>query len=184
MRSLREIVLLLSTFIGGVAAGTISVRSGGHQSDTNASVVADRAQTPREWTVAPVEQLDSTSSGSELVAARLEVQRQQDADKPPCLALLGGQEAPTPAVSSVACDTSPPPWWKKKDTATWVTLILGSITALLWIPRLGARLGFGTRLVGPRKKTARAASLQAERRCFPSFRASLTLTRRWNPFPG
>jgi hypothetical protein len=106
------------------------------ESPTRAANLVDRAQTALEWTTAPAEHLDSSASASQVAAARQEIARRRVVASR-CLALLAGREAPSAAV---VCKPNAPPRWKDTDTATWVTLAAGALTAIF--AALGMRLRF------------------------------------------
>jgi len=135
-------ILLLITTLAGVVAGLAGLIGIWGGSPTDAAAVSDRAQTALQWSVAPVEQLDSSSSGAQVVAARQAVQR-RSTQAAQCLALLEGRAAPQPNVPGVDCQPSSPRWWKNKDTVTWITLIVGALTALLSVVGLRKNFGFG-----------------------------------------
>jgi len=142
VRSRQGFLLLITTLAGLVAAGAGLYFALAGASATQAATVADRGQTALEWAVSPVERLDAHSSGSEIAAARREVERRR-ADVARCLTSLGGGEAPPAAIPGVKCESSSPPWWKNKATAAWVTLGVGLLTALAAALGLKDRYGFG-----------------------------------------
>jgi hypothetical protein len=142
VRSRQGVLLLITTLAGLLAAGAGLYLALAGTSPTPAVTVADRGNTALEWAVAPVERLESHSSGRETTAARREVKRRRAAVAR-CLTRLGGGEAPASAVPGVKCESSSSPWWKNKDTATWVTLGVGLITAVVAALGLNDRYGFG-----------------------------------------
>jgi hypothetical protein len=138
-------MLLASTLAGflAAAAGLYFAIWGAHP--TGAATVADRAQTALEWVEEPVDRFNAQSPG--VAAARRTVHlREVQASR--CLDKLGAREAPAATVPGVNCNVESPPWYRSQDSAAWVTLAVGLLTALVAILGLRDKFGFQKNPVG------------------------------------
>ena len=139
--SLQGLLLALSAIIGLVAAGLAIYLAVWGAKPTSAGAVADRATIAFAWVVEPADQLDSNASPEEVNAARGKIDRRAAAATQ-CLAQLSGREAQKTTLPGVMCEPKSPKWYRDKDTAAWIALAVGLLTALFAILRLHGQYGF------------------------------------------
>jgi hypothetical protein len=134
--SWKGLRLLLTTAVGLLTAGAGVYFAIWGADPTTAATVSDRAQAGIEWVVAPADQLDQST-----VAPAAEIHRRA-VETARCVRRLGGREAPTAHVPGVLCDRKSPPWYRNNNTAAWVTLAAGLLTAVLAVFGLSNSFGF------------------------------------------
>lgn len=96
-------------------------------SGTSAVMVADRGQAVVGWISA------SNNQGQF---------RRRAAQASRCFAQLAGQETPKPVVSKISCTADSLPWWRSPNTAAWVTIIVGLLTAAITLIATQGEFGF------------------------------------------
>ena len=134
------IPLLLSTLAGVLVAAAGIYFAAWADKPTSAATVADRAQTGIEWIVEPADRFDVQPGGQPVADARREVHRRA-VQVARCLDRLGGRDAPTAVVPKVSCSPKTPAVYRNSDSAAWVTLAAGLLTAALAV--FGLRTSFG-----------------------------------------
>ena len=94
-----------------------------------------------EWTLEPADTLDASATQQAVSAARRAINaRRVQATR--CLDGLQGVETPAATVPDVECKAASPEWYRSKESATWLTLILGLLTAIVAALGLKSRYGF------------------------------------------
>jgi hypothetical protein len=133
--------LLLTTALGLLTAAAGIYFAIWGADPTSAATVSDRAQSGLEWVVEPADKFDAQAAGTQVADARREVHRRELATSR-CLRRLGGGDAPAASVPGILCRPESPPWYRSNDTAAWLTLAAGLLTAVLATFGLTNSFGF------------------------------------------
>jgi hypothetical protein len=134
MWSRQGVVLLLTTLLGLLAAAAGLYFAAGGETLLSPASLADRARIGIEWTLERADQFPGASARRELHRRQVPTTR--------CLDQLAGRPVPEARVPGVSCEASSPPWYRSMDSAAWVTVVVGFLTALLAALGLRSRFGF------------------------------------------
>lgn len=127
-RRSRAGLLILAPAVIGLVAALLGLYFGAFgEAATPAGTVSDRAQSILTWVGEP--------TNPAVVHART-VQALR------CFDELAGRRSLKPLVPVAACSASSPPWWRSRETAAWVTLVVGALTAFLTVVATRGRFGF------------------------------------------
>jgi hypothetical protein len=124
----RAGLLLQAPVIIGLVLAALGIYFGfATDKGTSAATVADRAQTLLAWVGEP-------SDPAQIRERSTQAQR--------CLAKLAGRDTIKPVVPDVSCTAKSPDWWRSPDTAAWVALAAGALTAFFSALATNDKFGF------------------------------------------
>lgn len=127
-RRSRAGLLVLAPAAIGLVAALLGLYFGAFgEAATSPGTVSDRAQSIVRWV--------SEATKPAVVRGRAVQARH-------CLDELAGHQTPRPLVPVASCSATSPPWWRNRETAAWVTLIVGALTAFLTVIATRGRFGF------------------------------------------
>ena len=146
IRSGPGLLLVATTILAVVTAGTGLGYAIWGKSGTSAGTVAVRAQTAITWALEPANDLATADTAATTATIRELRRRSRETSR--CLAHLRGDESQPAKVPGVKCELSKPPAWQNKENAGKVSAALGALVALLGTLSVRGRYGFGKDPVG------------------------------------
>jgi len=136
-------ILLLITVLGVLGAALSFWIAVVGESPTSAREVSERSQTLVTWVTAPADRLEGADSPKVALGRRFIRRREATAER--CLRSLGGGEPSGESPGGVSCVPKDVPWWKDKEAASGVGLLIGLAVTLLGGLGVRQRFGFGGR---------------------------------------